>query len=169
MNINNKEKIKESFSLDVLDPMQMLKNMFLTFIFYLIKICIFGYIIFFMYQQTGLLYDKSVKNYLIFLFLGSIGLYIVTFLYFMFKCYNNGVSFSDMNFKDYALGSLLGPSFILSYIIFIIVSNFIKVAPMVGIILYAFISFSILIILSTGVVYNISFEIAYALTKCKSK
>ena len=119
-----------------------------------------------MYKQTNLINDKSVKNYFIFLFLGSLGLYIFTFLYFIFKCYNNNVSFSDMDFKGYALSSLLAPSFILSYIIFIIIANFIKVTPLVGVILYGFITFTFLIILSTGMAYNTIFEFAYTFTKC---
>jgi len=160
------EKVKENFDLSSLDPETILKKMILAFIFYMIKICIFGYIIYFMYKQTDLINDKSVKNYFIFLFLGSLGLYIVTFLYFIFKCYNNNVSFSDMDFKGYALSSLLAPSFILSYIIFIIIASFIKVAPLVGVILYAFITFSFLIILSTGMAYNATFEFAYTFTKC---
>ena len=84
----------------------------------------------------------------------------------MFKCYNNGVSFSDMDFKAYSLASLLAPSFILGYIIFIIIANFIKVTPLVGVVLYAFITFSFLIILSTGIAYNTTFEFAYIFVKC---
>jgi len=163
MNLNS---IKENFNLGILDPKTMIKNMIITFVFYLIKICILGYVIYFMYDKTGLLYDKTIKNYLIFLFVGSIGLYIITFLYFMYRCYNNGVSFSDMDYKGYALSSLLAPSFIISYSIFIFVVGFIKVTPLVGTILYVLTSVSILIILSTGAAYDIGFEIAYAVTKC---
>ena len=160
------EKIKENFDLSSLNPESILKDMILAFVFYMIKVCIFGYIIYFLYKQTNLLDDKSIKNYFIFLSLGSLGLYIVTFLYFMFKCYNNGVSFSDMDFKAYSLASLLAPSFILGYIIFIIIANFIKVTPLVGVVLYAFITFSFLIILSTGIAYNTTFEFAYIFVKC---
>ena len=160
------QKIKENFDLSSLNPESILKDMILAFVFYMIKVCIFGYIIYFLYKQTDLLYDKSIKNYFIFLFLGSLALYIVTFLYFMFKCYNNGVSFSDMDFKAYSLASLLAPSFILGYIIFIIIANFIKVTPLVGVVLYAFITFSFLIILSTGIAYNTTFEFAYIFVKC---
>ena len=162
----NEIKVKEHFSLPDLDPMKILKEMVLVFVFYLIKICIFGYIIYFMYKQTNLLDDKSIKNYFIFFFLGSIGLYILTLLYLMYRCYNNGVSFSDMDFKGYALGSLLAPSFILSYIIFIIIASFIKVTPLIGFILYAFITMTILIILSTGIAYNTAFEFSYMFIKC---
>ena len=158
--------IKENFNLGILDPNTMIKNIIITFVFYLIKICIFGYAIYFIYDKTGLLNDKSIKNYLIFLLLGSIGLYIITFLYFMYRCYNNGVAFSNMDYKGYALSSLLAPSFIISYSIFLFVVGFIKVTPLIGMVLYVFTSVSILIILSTGAAYDIGFEIAYRLTKC---
>ena len=163
MNLNS---IKENLNLDILDPKTMIKNMIITFVFYLIKICILGYVIYFIYDKTGLLDDRSIKNYLIFLFVGSIGLYIITFLYFMYKCYNNGVDFSVMDYKGYAISSLLAPSFIISYSIFLFVVGFIKVTPLIGKVLYDFTSVSILIILTTGVAYNIGFEIAYTLTKC---
>ena len=155
----NEIKVKEHFSLPDLDPMKILKEMVLVFVFYLIKICIFGYIIYFMYKQTNLLDDKSIKNYFIFFFLGSIGLYILTFLYLMYRCYNNGVSFSDMDFKGYALGSLLAPSFILSYIIFIIIASFIKVTPLIGFILYAISLFSSRVNFSVSVFFSSAIDI----------
>lgn len=170
---HNKGSCKENFSLsiglDFLDPTKALKDIMISFLFYLIKICIFGYVIYFLYKQSGLYYEKSVRYYLIFLIVGSIGLYAFTFLYFMYRCYNNGVNFSDMDYKAYALGSLLAPSFILSYAIFIFVANIIKVTPLVGFILYAFISFAFLIILSAGQAYHYAFEFAYYFIKCSKQ
>lgn len=170
--MNNNKNInvkKESFSvpgLDFLDPTKMLKDILITFLIYLIKSCIFGYIIYLTYKHTGLLYEYSIKNYIIFFIVGSIVLYLVSFLYFMYRCYNNGVSTSDMDYKGYAISSVLGPAFVSSYIIFIIVVSFIKVTPLVGTILYMFTTVSLLIVLSTGIVFNSSFELAYSLTKC---
>ena len=42
--------IKENFNLGILDPNTMIKNIIITFVFYLIKICIFGYAIYFIYD-----------------------------------------------------------------------------------------------------------------------
>jgi uncharacterized membrane protein len=170
--MNNTENVnlkKEHFSvpgLDFLDPTKMLKDILISFLFYLLKSCVFGYIIYLTFKHTGLLYEYSIKNYIIFFIIGSIVLYLVSFLYFMYRCYNNGVNTSDMNYEAYAISSILGPVFILSYIIFITIVTFIKVTPLVGTILYMFTTVSFLIVLSTGIAFNSSFELAYSLTKC---
>lgn len=170
--MNNTENInlkKEHFSvpgLDFLDPTKMLKDILISFLFYLIKSCVFGYIIYLIFKHTGLLYEYSIQNFIIFFVIGSIILYLVTFLYFMYRCYNNGVGLSDMDYESYAISSVLGPVFVSSYIIFLIVVNFIKVSPLIGNILYMFTTVSLLIILSTGIAFQSSFELAYSLTKC---
>ena len=165
MNIN--KSVKENF--DFLNPTNMIKDTIMFFLFYLIKICIFGFVIYFLYKKTGLYDESSIRNYFIFFFVGSVVLYIITFLYFIYNCYNNNVKFSDMNYKGYALGSLLAPSLILAYIIFLVIAKALKVTPLVGMILYAFISVMTLIVLSTGLVYQLVFDLSYKLTKCSNQ
>jgi|LakMenEpi03Aug12_release.lakeMendotaPanAssembly.Ray.scaffolds.fasta_scaffold231738_3 hypothetical protein len=170
-NFNNEKCTKENFRItDVYDPTKVFREIALYFLFLIIKICLFGFIIYSIYKQTGLMDEKSIKNYMIFLIVGMVVLYLVTFLYFIYRCYNNDVSFSDMDYKGYALSSLLAPSFIVSYTIFIILcENIIKKAPGIGKVIYAFIYLTILVIPSTGIIYNLTFEFAYALTKCSNK
>lgn len=171
MNFEIQKNSKENFDPEYLvDPTKMIKDIAMYFLFLLIKVCIFGYIIYFTYKQTGLMAETSIVNYFLFLIIGSIVLYLVSFLYFMFKCYNRDVSFTEMDYKGYALSSILGPSFILSYTIFILVANNLKTfVPGVGRIVYMFIYFSFLVVITSGIAYNYAFELAYAFTKCKKE
>ena len=173
MNTENKiqKGSKENFDPEYLvNPTKMIKDIALYFLFLLIKVCLFGYIIYFTYKQTGLMNETSIVNYFLFLIIGSIVLYIVTFLYFMYKCYNRDVKFSEMDYKGYAISSVLGPSFILSYTIFILVANNLKTfVPGIGRLVYLFIYFSFLVVITTGMAYNYTFEFAYMLTKCKKE
>jgi hypothetical protein len=164
----NIQNIKENFDIKYLiDPTAGIKELLWIWFIFLVKVCIFGYIIYLCYKHSSYIYSDSLSiEALYFFMIGSIVLYIVSMLYFMYRCYQNGVPFSEMNYKGYALSSLLAPSLIFSYIIFRIIVSFIKVTPLIGFILYAFTTMSILIILLTGFVYNLSFEIAYDLTKC---
>ena len=168
----NTQIIKEKFDIKYLkNPTAIIKDFLWMVFIFLVKVCIFGYIIYLCYKKTEYKNSGTIPglNALYFFILGSVVMYIVSILYFMYKCHKNGVSFSNMNFKGYALSSLVGPCLILSYIIFVTIARAIKVTPLVGAILWAFTNISILVILSTGVVFNFSFELAYQLTKCSKK
>jgi hypothetical protein len=168
----NTESIKENFNIkNVIDPTAAIKDLLWMIFIFLVKVCIFGYIIHFCYTYTEYKYDGTIPglNALYFFLLGSVVMYVVSMLYFMYRCYNTGVSFSDMDFKGYALSSLVGPSLIFSYIIFVTIARAIKVTPLIGAILWAFTNISFLVILSAGFAFSTSFEVVYQLTKCSKK
>ena len=168
----NTQSIKENFDIKyVIDPTAAIKDLLWMIFIFLIKVCIFGYIIHLCYTYTEYKYNGIIPglNALYFFLLGSVVMYAVSMLYFMYRCYDNGVSFSDMDFKGYALSSLVGPSLILSYIIFVTIARAIKVTPLIGTILWAFTNISFLVILTTGFAFSSSFEVAYQLTKCSKK
>ena len=162
-NNENKETIiRENFGFL---PSLSFKDMAMYLLILILKIFIFGYIIYSSYYYTGYLEDKSILNVFIFVLAGSCILYICTFLDFMFRCYRNNVNFSDMNYKGYALSSVMAPTIIVICAVIIKVIDFLKISP-IGLLLQNLVQRKIYIILITGIVYYISFETAYALVKC---
>lgn len=143
-------------------------NLFIVLILIILKIFIFGGIVYLCYKYTGLKDDANTTNYILFFIVCSLVLYISTFLNFMFNCYMKKVKFSDMDYKKYAISSTMAPSIILGYTIFIIIANFLKFSPL-GMLFKIFIKSPFFIILTIGLVYYFTFQIAYSLTKCSKK
>ena len=163
---NNTVSSRENFDIPGIPSMQ---DLFMMFVYWVIKMCIFGLIIYLCYSLTGYKDDVSISYMFLFMFIGSIVMFGVTILYFMYKCYNNDVSFSDMDYKQYAISAVLGPVVIIGYAIFVFIADKIKAAPLLGFVLFALTNFSFLVVLFTGFIYSISFETAYALLKCSKK
>jgi hypothetical protein len=163
---NNTVSSRENFDIPGIPSMQ---DLFMMFVYWVIKMCIFGLIIYLCYSLTGYKDDVSISYMFLFMFIGSIVMFGVTILYFMYKCYNNDVSFSDMDYKQYAISAVLGPVVIIGYAIFVFIADKIKATPLLGFVLFALTNFSFLVVLFTGFIYSISFETAYALLKCSKK
>jgi hypothetical protein len=143
-------------------------NWFVIFILFILKIFIFGGIVYLCYKYTGLKDEAKITNYILFFIVCSLVLYVSTFLNFMFNCYLKKVNFSEMDYKKYAISSTLAPSIILGYTIFIVIANFLKFSPL-GMLFKIFITSPFFIILTIGLVYHFTFQIAYSLTKCSKK
>jgi hypothetical protein len=115
-------------------------------------------------MKAGLTDEDSIGNYVKYFVYASSVVYILTFIYFMFKCRH--VSMSKMNYKKFLFSSLLVPAVVIVHIGVLIASNFIKKIPEIGMIIYFLIWSGLGIIWMTGMLYTLSLTVAEKVTSC---
>jgi|LakMenEpi03Aug12_release.lakeMendotaPanAssembly.Ray.scaffolds.fasta_scaffold459993_1 hypothetical protein len=153
--------IVENFELN---PVSFIKNAIITFIIFIVKVIIAGIIFHTAMMKAGLTDEKSIGNYVKYFVYASSVMYILTFIYFMFKCRH--VSMSKMNYKKFLFSSLLVPVVVIVHIGVLIASNFIQDIPEVGMIIYFLIWSGLGIIWMTGMLYTLSLTVAEKVTSC---
>jgi len=150
-----------------LNPITILKEMMMK----LVKIIVFGLMFYVCMRVSNLTNQQTSKNYLMYFIIGSILIYALTILNFMYECHKSDTKtkVSDMNIKGFAKASIFVPIFILIHIIclYLVKTNIIKYDTMeVGMII-SFAMWSLVgIVLITGIVYYITFAICQKVTKC---
>ena len=146
------------------DPIGFIKGIIIGFIIFLVKVVIAGIMFHIAMKASGLTDDASIINYVKYFLIAGAGIYIITFLYFMFRCRH--VSLGKMNFKQFFKSTLFVPTVVITHIIILFASNFIKLIPEIGIIIYLILWSTIGVIWLTGMMYTISFDVAYLATSC---
>ena len=147
-----------------LNPVSFIKTAIITFIIFIVKIIIAGVIFHIAMMKAGLTDEDSIGNYVKYFVYASSVMYILTFIYFMFKCRH--VSMSKMNYKKFLFSSLLVPVVVIVHIGVLIASNFIQKIPEIGMIIYFLIWSGLGIIWMTGMLYALSLEVAEKVTSC---
>jgi hypothetical protein len=161
--------MRENFSFEMLtDPKKFFEDIVLDMLIFLIKICIFGYIIYYTMKKTQLTDDHSIINYVKYLVGGSIVLYIVSILNMIYDCYMAGTELEKMSFMKLAKSSLFAVVFIFVHIIVLIVCSILKFTPEVGIIVNELAWGTMYIVLITGLVYRITYDSVQLAVGCPS-
>lgn len=151
--------MRENFSFDLfVDPVGFFKDLLLGLVKFVVKVVLFGYILYYTMKKTGLKDNHSIMNYVKYLVVASIVMYFVSMTNMVFDCYMEGTEIQKMDFKQFALASIFVPVFVLVHVIALIVCGFLKPAPAVGIILQVLCWTSLYIVLITGVVYTLTYE-----------
>ena len=146
--------MKENFSFN---PVSDIKSMFIDFLMLVLKIVLMGLIINFTLDKSGLNDDGSVINYIKYFVIGSAVLYVLTFLYFMYRAHSaNG----KYQYTKYAKASFLALAVIFIHIVILISSSFIEVVPELGLLISMLVWSSFGIVVVSGLIYNIAFESA---------
>lgn len=153
--------MQENFSLSDLDPMSKIKAIGKFLFVWLIKVIVFGLIIYTVMNKTGLMDQASIKNYMLYFIIGSVVMFLVTFGYFAFLCRKN-----KLDMKKLAELSLLGPSVILTHVIALVVASFLIDIPEIGLIIYGIAWSSIGVTLVAGILYSIGLGVAEYKAEC---
>jgi len=153
--------MQENFSVSDLDPMSKIKAIGKFLLIWLIKVIVFGLIIYTVMSKTGLMDQASIKNYMLYFIVGSIVMFLVTFGYFAFLCRKD-----KLDMKKLAELSLLGPSVILTHVIALVVCSFLVDIPEIGLIIYGIAWSSIGVTLVTGILYSVGLSVAEYKAEC---
>ena len=150
--------MKENFSFEMMtNPKKFFMDMLKNLVIFIIKVIVAGLIFYMIMKKVGLTDDHSIKNYLLYLMIGSIVMYCVSIVSMMLECYSSGTPFEKMNFMKFAKSSFFVPLFVLIHIIILIICGFLKVAPEIGILIYMLSWTSFGIVIGTGIAYNLTY------------
>lgn len=151
--------MKEKFSLELFtDPKKFFEDIIIDLIIFLVKVIIFGYIIYYTMKKTGLTEEATIKNYVKYFVAGSLALYTLSMLNMIYDCYMAGVEVHKMRFTSFAKASTFVFVFTLVHIIALVICTFLKLAPLLGFIVYELAWGSTFIVLITGIVYNLTYD-----------
>ena len=163
--MNSLEKFSLGGKFDMFtDPIGFIKGIIIGLVIFLVKVVIAGIMFHIAMKASGLADDASLINYVKYFLIAGAGIYIVTFLYFMFRCRH--VSLGKMNFKQFFKSTMFVPTVVITHVIILFASNFIKLIPEIGMIIYLILWSTIGVVLLTGIMYTISFDVAYLVTSC---
>ena len=154
--------MQENFSLDSLNPMNFIKAAMKGVLYFLLKLVIFGIIISVAMKQSGLMDDRSMKTYIMYFLIGSITMYIVTYLYLWYQCRNN----KTIDYMKIAKTSILGPIAIITHIVVLMITSFLEVAPEIGILIYLLSWTTFGVVGVSGIIYTSALEIAQKTSYC---
>ena len=157
----------ENFSFGDLfkDPLKVLKDIIIDLIIFLIRVIIVGIILSYCVNRIGVSgYD--IMSYIKYFFIGGAIAYVLSFIYFMYKCIRKGNHISKLYYKRYFWAALCGPLAVLIHAGILFASNFIVDIPELGWIIYFIIWSGIGLMLIPGVWFNILLDGAYLVTPC---
>ena len=150
---------KENFSFEMMtDPKKFFMDMLKKLILFMAKVIIVGMIIHFIMEKTGLTDDHSIKNYVKYLVIGSIVLYIVSMANMVLDTYLAGAHLDTALFKKFVKYSLFAPVFVLVHTILLFVCGFLQETPEIGIIIHLIAWTSFGIVLVTGIAYSLTYD-----------
>lgn len=163
--MNSIEKFSLGGKFDMLtDPIGFIKGIIIGFIMFIVKVVIAGIMFHIAMKASGLADDKSLINYVKYFFIGGAAIYFITFFYFMFKCRH--VSIGKMNYKQFFKSSIFVPTIMFVHVVILLASKYIMDIPEIGIIIYLILWSTIGTVWLTGMMYTISFDVAYLATSC---
>lgn len=151
----------ENFSLESLNPLGLIKSLAKKFLWIAIHAIVAGLIIATIASMTGLLNENSIKNYIKYVVIGSVVMYLVTFAYMYYSCRHKKVDLQKL-----AKMSTLGPSVIVAHLIVLIVTYFLQYTPEVGLLIYGISWSQIGVVLVSGIMYAVGLQIAEVTGKC---
>jgi len=151
--------MRENFEFKMFyDPVGFFTDILMGLISFIIKVVLFGYIIYYTMKKTDLIEDRSIQNYVKYLVIASIIMYIVSIFNMVYDCYREGTEVQKMSFSSFAKSSTFVFIFILVHVIALFVCSKLRFAPVAGIIVNQLAWGTMWIVLIIGAVYTITYE-----------